>query len=87
MTDPKDWRSMSDKECVQTEVLCYNAMCKTHNQPLIECANGRLGQVKAARVMDERSTASARAWQQQANETRKEINELKADLRKSDWGN
>jgi hypothetical protein len=42
--------------------------CQAHGQPLLDCANGRLRQVKQAREMDERSMASARAWQKEAND-------------------
>jgi len=69
----KTFEKMSDAECRQLEMLAYNAQCAVHGQPLADCANQRLSQVKAARQMDERSMASARAWEKQANESRLEL--------------
>lgn len=69
----KTFERLSDAECHQVEVLAYNAQCATHGQPLADCANQRLAQVKAAREMEERTMKSARAWETQANATRLEL--------------
>jgi hypothetical protein len=69
----KSFEKMADAECVQTPTLAYNAQCVTHAQPLVDCANERMAQVKAARVMNERAMASARAWQEIANQNAKKV--------------
>lgn len=61
-----DWRAMSDAECVQWDVA--DAMCKTHHQALVSCANGRMAQVKEARAMAETRGTWARVWQKIAND-------------------
>lgn len=72
----KEKDKLSDAECQQAPILSDPAQCQVHSQSLVQCANGRLRQVKQAREMDERSMAGARAWQEQANAARAELNKL-----------
>jgi hypothetical protein len=62
----KEQDKLSDQPCVIGDSL--GQRCAIHGQSLADCANGRLKQVKQAREMDERSMASARAWQKKANQ-------------------
>jgi hypothetical protein len=63
----KERDRLSDLEC-RSPLTGPHHLCEVHGQPALDCANGRLRQVKQAREMDARSTASARAWQAVANE-------------------
>lgn len=78
----------SDADCVLEICFTYtpgdgtvrdaSAVCKTHGQPLVDCANGRMKQVKQAREMAERRLSWALAWKATACKTREEINKLYA---------
>ncbi len=71
----KEKNGISDEECARkSEPL---EICCVHRQPLMDCANDRLRQVKQAREMAERRTRWALAWREFACNTRKEINALK----------
>lgn len=71
----KSFEKMSDGDC---RIVPPDVQCVTHGQPLIDCANQRIAQVKEARIMADRRTAWAHTWKDFANKTRIEINKLKA---------
>lgn len=80
MAAQKEKDKLSDADCVQVPMLAYNAQCQTHGQPLSECANGRMKQVKSAREMADRRTRWAHVWKESACANRIEINKIKAGV-------
>lgn len=72
----KTFEKMSDAEC-RLYMAGPHHMCEVHGQFVIECANQRLAQVKAAREMADRRTRWAKAWKDSACRNRVEINQLR----------
>lgn len=71
----KEQEKLNDSPCAHD---AHETVCNTHHQPLVDCANQRLRYVKTAREMDERSMASARAWEKTANQKINERDRYKA---------